>query len=66
MLRYTCFALLFSLFVTEVSAEPYPLDYWARRLCGHRRVALSRWFTICANPNLRAWWKPHHRALRLG
>ena len=31
MLRYTCFALLFSLFVTEVSAEPYPLDYWARR-----------------------------------
>ena len=31
MLRYTCFALLFSLCVTEVSAEPYPLDYWARR-----------------------------------
>ena len=31
MLRYTCFALLFSLFVTDVSAEPYPLDYWARR-----------------------------------
>ena len=31
MLRYTCFALLFSLFVTEVSAEPYPLDHWARR-----------------------------------
>ena len=31
MLRYTCFALLFSLLVTEVSAEPYPLDYWARR-----------------------------------
>ena len=31
MLRYTCFALLLSLFVTEASAEPYPLDYWARR-----------------------------------
>ena len=31
MYRYTCFALLFSLCVTEVSAEPYPLDYWARR-----------------------------------
>ena len=31
MLRYTCFALLFSLCATEVSAEPYPLDYWARR-----------------------------------
>lgn len=31
MLRYTCFAVLFSLCVTEVSAEPYPLDYWARR-----------------------------------
>ena len=31
MLRYTCFALLFSFCVTEVSAEPYPLDYWARR-----------------------------------
>ena len=31
MYRYACFALLFSLCVTEVSAEPYPLDYWARR-----------------------------------
>ena len=31
MFRYRCFALLFSLCVTEVSAEPYPLDYWARR-----------------------------------
>ena len=31
MLRYMCFALLFSVCITEVSAEPYPLDYWARR-----------------------------------
>ena len=31
MYRFACFALLFSLCVTEVSAEPYPLDYWARR-----------------------------------
>ena len=31
MLRYTCFALLFNLCITDVSAEPYPLDYWARR-----------------------------------
>ena len=31
MNRFACFALLFSLCVTEVSAEPYPLDYWARR-----------------------------------
>ena len=31
MLRHTCLALLFNLCITEVSAEPYPLDYWARR-----------------------------------
>ena len=31
MLRHTCLTLLFSLCVTEVSATPYPLDYWARR-----------------------------------
>lgn len=31
MYRHGCIALLLSLLVTEVSAEPYPLDYWARR-----------------------------------
>ena len=31
MLRHACLTLLFSLCVTEVSATPYPLDYWARR-----------------------------------
>ena len=31
MYRAGGIALLFCLFVTEVTAEPYPLDYWARR-----------------------------------
>ena len=31
MYRKGCFTLLVSLFVTEVTADPYPLDYWARR-----------------------------------
>lgn len=31
MSRHIGFALLLSLCITEVSAEPYPLDYWARR-----------------------------------
>ncbi len=31
MYRQGCLALLLSLLVTEATADPYPLDYWARR-----------------------------------
>ena len=31
MLRLVGVALLASLIATEVTADPYPLDYWARR-----------------------------------
>jgi hypothetical protein len=31
MYRAGGIALLLCLLVTEVTAEPYPLDYWARR-----------------------------------
>jgi hypothetical protein len=41
MYRAGGIALLLCLLVTEVTAEPYPLDYWARRPRSHGRLAVT-------------------------